>query len=222
MEKKLIIWLSIISGLFVTGLILFDINKNSSLKDFSDQVGDGGFLSGEPCGPPCFLGIIPNVTKETEAVRILKEKGLYKNCTFVNNESESGLRGFDCSNYHVGITFFRGTDVVGIAGFDPPLRLTLDQVFAKHGEPNAVIVSSIWFTWEKQPETSMSLFYKDINTTISLGTQNGNVFNLTPATPIISISYVALGFPTPAEYEAENKYLSSWHGYGEYHDLANP
>jgi hypothetical protein len=194
----------------------------SVLEDSSREIGDGGFLSGEPCGPPCFLGIIPNVTKENEAVRILEEKGLYKNCNFVNNESESGLRGFTCSRHLVSVTFFPETNIVGGIGFDPSQEITIDMVIAKYGEPEAVMVSSIWFTWEKQPETSMALIYNDINASVSLGTQNGNAFKLEPSTLIASIGYSKPGFPSVEEDETGKKYLSPWHGYGEYEDLINP
>jgi hypothetical protein len=225
-NKKWIGWLFVFLGLLVIviAIAIFAMMKPSLenfSKDTSNEIGEGGFLSGEPCGPPCFLGIVPNVTKEVEVVQILQQKGLYKNCSFVNNETESGVRGFNCSN-GVGVTFFRGIDIVGIVGFDPPPQLTPELVIAKYGEPDAVMVSSIWFTWEKQPETSMALIYKDINATLSMGTQEGNVFNLTATMPIRSISYVAPGFPTPAEDQAGNNYLSSWHGYGEYNDPTNP
>ena len=219
--KTLITPLSLLLGVLVTVAVWFAVTKIFDLKDPADEIGDGGFLSGEPCGPPCFLGIIPDVTKESDAVKILQDNGLYQDCSFVNNEPESGLRGFHCSSALVSITFFRGTDLVGGVGFYPVQRLTVEMVIEKYGEPDAVSVRSIWFNWEAQPETSMTLFYNDINATLSLGTQGGNVFNLEPSTPIISVGYSKPGFPSADEDEAFRKYLSLWQGYGEYQDVSN-
>ena len=37
------------------------------------KIGDGGLMSGIPCGPPCFLGIKPEVTSYDEVLGILSE-----------------------------------------------------------------------------------------------------------------------------------------------------
>ena len=203
-------------------LILFGITQISSQTDASDEIRDGGFLSEETCGPPCFLGIIPNVTKEAEAIRILKERGLYKNCKFVNNESGSGLRVLNCLKHQVSVTFFPGTDVVGEIRFSLIQEVTVDMVIAKYGEPDSVFVSSMRFPWTKRLETFMALIYNDINTSVNLGAQNGNTFNLKSSTPVSSIGYSKLGFPSVGEGETGKKYLSAWHDYGEYEDLMNP
>src|SRR5690349_12886883 len=41
-----------------------------SLPSF--DIGDGGFLSEKPCGPPCFMGIIPGQTKKDEVIQFLR------------------------------------------------------------------------------------------------------------------------------------------------------
>jgi hypothetical protein len=187
-------------------------------KNSQVSIGDGGFLTGEPCGPPCFLGIVPGVTKETDAIQILKEKGLYQNCNYVNNESESGLRGFDCSNFLVSMSFFRGTDIIGSIGFNSPQQLMVEMVIKKYGEPDSVLVFSNWFNWEPEPTTSMSLVYGNLKANIGLGEQKGNKFTILSTTPVEWVNYSDPTFPTIAENESWNKLLSAWHGYGEYVD----
>jgi len=197
-------------------LVFLIIQKNASMPDIKDC----GFLSGDPCEAPCFFGIIPKNTKETQAVQILKDYGLYENCYIYDNESESGLRGAVCSN--VSIAYFRDTDLVGSIAFRPTQHLTVEMVIEKFGEPDAVSVVSARFNWEKQSKTSMALVYNKINATINLGEQEENIFQLKPSTLIKSIGYSYHTFPLLTEYDSEVMFLSFWHGYGEYQDVSNP
>jgi hypothetical protein len=221
-NRKSTIWLSILGCIVLAGIVLAYVffNKSILINTTTPDIKDGGFLSGEPCKAPCFLGIIPNKTKESQAIQILKNYRLYKKCHIFDYESESGLRGAVCSN--ASIAYFRGTDLVGGIGFRPTQQLTVEMVIEKYGEPDAVSVASIWFNWEKQPTTSMALVYDDLDATIRLGEQEGNIFQVTPVTIIESIGYSDHTFPSIEEYESGINYLSSWHGYGEYQDVSDP
>jgi hypothetical protein len=223
-NRKFTIWLSIIGCIVLVGVALgfVYLNKSILLITTTPDIKDGGFLSGEPCRAPCFLGIIPNKTKESQAIQILKDYGLYKNCYIYDNESETGLRGAVCSKTNVSIVYFRGSDLVGSIGFRPTERLTVEMVIDKYGVPDAVSVASIWFNWERQPTTNMALVYEEINATISLGKQEGNIFQVKPVSIIESIGYSDNTFPSIEEYESGNRFLSSWHGYGEYQDVSDP
>jgi hypothetical protein len=223
-NRKSIILLSISGCVVLSGLVLAFLFFNSSLlrNPFVPNIKDGGFLSGEPCSAPCFLGIIPNKTKETQAIQILKDNGFYKNCYIYNHESSSGLRGAVCSGGIVSVAYFRGTDIVGSIDFRPSQELTVEMVIEKYGEPNAVSVASIWFNWEKKPKTNMALIYDNINATVSLGDQEGDIFQIIPTTKVESIGYSDHRFPSIEEYEAWKSFLSSWQGYGEYRDVSNP
>ena len=181
------------------------------------DIKDGGFLSGEPCGPPCFLSIVPGATRETQAIQILTATGLYQNCFVYNHEAESGLRGIICS--HVGIAFYRGADVVGSVGFDSSQSLTVGEVIAKYGKPDAITVGTMG-TPEEQPNTVMALHYEGIHADVGLGQQEGVKFEITSTTPIESIGYSASGYPS--ENESANKLLLPWNGYGEYHEPPIP
>lgn len=181
-------------------------------------IGDGGFLSGEPCGPPCFFGIVPEITNETEAIEMLKDEGLYKLCDPVPFDARSELRGFQCCGVSVGINVYQETDIVEGIGFYPSKQITVEEVIDKYGEPDAVKVASIWFNWEDRPETTMMLYFFDINTVIDLGSQDGVIFNLKPSSQIQSISYSMIVSPSGDGDETGPKYISPWHGYGEYEE----
>jgi hypothetical protein len=204
--------------------LLLTLKNGATSKNLpsAPDIRDGGFLSGEPCGPPCFLGIIPGVTREEQAARQLSQMGLYEKCYATNNESEGGLRGTLC--YKAAITYFRGTDIVGAIGFRPPQHLTVEMTITEYGEPDAVSVASNWFSWEKQPTTSMALIYQDAGTSVivDLGQQEGATFEIAPPTLIDWIDYSDNTFPSSSEYESSAKYLSPWHGYGTYRDVSTP
>ena len=215
--------LLVFAGLAFTGLVLICVFINGDIiriLSAKPDLKDGGFLSGEPCGPPCFLGITPNVTTEEQAVQILKAKGLYRNCHIFNNEDESGLRGAACAD--VEIAYYRSSDLVGSISFSPSQPITVEMVIAKYGNPDAVSVSTIWFNWEKQPTTSMGLIYDRIHAVVGLGEQESSTFYLTPTTRISAVGYSDQTFPSVREYEAIAKYRSSWQGYGWYQEPQIP
>jgi hypothetical protein len=171
-------------------------------------IGDGGFLSGEPCGPSCFWGIVPGVTTEAEATQILKARGLIEKCEAYDNEAESGSRGIYC-RINTGIGFRRGTDIVDSVGFLPFHRITMEDVIAKYGKPNAVWVTRIGIP--EYPETLMILFYDNIRAWLHLPEQEGIAFEVESSTRVEVIGYL----DTPS-YSSPRDSLPSWNGYGEY------
>src|SRR5438132_1178663 len=95
------------------------------------DIGDGGFLTGTPCGPPCFLGIVPGITIEAEVLAILEPMRSVQKCESFNHEAESGRRRLSCLS--MNISFRRGTDIVETIGFQTLQKITVAQVIAKYG-----------------------------------------------------------------------------------------
>src|SRR5437762_11446844 len=89
----------------------------SSASGVAD-INDGGLISGDPCGPPCFWKIIPGVTTEDEVTRIFQARDLLQRCENIRNERETGVRGIVCFN-KVNISFRPGTNIVEGVGFEP-------------------------------------------------------------------------------------------------------
>jgi hypothetical protein len=177
------------------------------------SVRDGGFLSGEPCGPPCFVGIVPGVTRETEAIRIVKAERLCGNYETFDNEP-SGYRGFICTPSGVYVSFRPGTDIVELVGYYLSPSITLGDVIARYGEPDAVSVGAIGIP--EIPKTMMSIYYDSLKSQLFLCDQEGVTFRAEPATGICRI-----GYSDVASYERQKnqlrELLASWNGYGEYH-----
>jgi hypothetical protein len=173
------------------------------------SMGDGGFLSSNPCGPPCFQGIIPGTTTEHEAVQILQSQGLYYNCSSFNNEVSSGKRGVECGS-SASISFQRGTDIVDAVSFGLSQKVTVADVIAKYGEPDTVLVALD----HRYPRAGMNLYYTDLRAIIGLPDQEGSIFRVSASTMVESIAYLSTAsykFHVPAIDS-----LPKWKGYGEY------
>lgn len=172
------------------------------------EIKDGGFLSNDPCGPPCFLGISPNRTRAPEVTEILNAKKMLQECQPYNNESASGSRGFSCVTIGIGIRFQKGTDIVGMVGFQPSDKITVGKIIAKYGNPDTVSVGNEGIP--EHPTVGMSLFYSDIQTVIGLVVQQGTLYNLDASTQAQAINYFdILSF-------SEQRRSGHWRGYGIY------
>jgi hypothetical protein len=132
-------------------------------------VGDGGLLSDEPCGPPCFMNIVPGVTKEADAIHILQAEGL---CGENRSFDYTGGRGFFCSS-NVEISLQQGKDIVDVI-FLPSKPVSVGDVIAKYGEPNAVTVG----VKSQYPRTWMVLVYADLKINLILPEQEGNTYSI--------------------------------------------
>src|SRR5512140_1809726 len=94
------------------------------------DIGDGGFLSQEPCGPPCFLHITPGVTGSGDAVNTLHAQPFAASCgetTTVINCQDVVQIGFQ-------------NDMVNMISFKPSARITTADTLSKYGPPDRVFV----------------------------------------------------------------------------------
>ena len=173
------------------------------------EIGDGGFLSQEPCGPPCFWNIVPNITTKDEAIEVLKSKGLFERCEFIDNTAYAGTRGIVCRPI-VLVELRDDTDIVSGIGFRPSEAITVEDMIEKYGEPDAVLVSTIGIP-EGQYQIGMNLYYDKFYGDIRLNEQDGGTFTLTPSTIIVNI-----GYADEAWYSEVRNRLQQWKGYGEY------
>jgi len=169
------------------------------------DIGDGGFLSGEPCGPPCFWGIVPGQTKEAEVLEILQKRGILEACEGFNKETEGGSRGIKCGSQLV-IGFNKGSDLVAGVGFSPS-DITVQEVIAKYGEPSGIYLGVIgvhMFHYQ------MIMAYPRILALVRLSVQDKWPYILEPSTPVTNIAYDVV-FDENFSYNWEK-----WHGYGQY------
>jgi hypothetical protein len=171
------------------------------------DVGDGGFLSEEPCGPPCFWGIVPGETTEAEVVEILQERGVLETCEAFDNEADGGSRGIKCGS-RIVISFERGDDGVQGVGFNPTSMITVQEVVAKYGEPEGVKVGALGV--HGMTDAQLIMVYPIMLTLVRFSIQDEGPYILEPSTPVRNITYAVI-FDEEFSLDWEE-----WHGYGEY------
>lgn len=173
------------------------------------DIGDGGFLSLEPCGPPCFLNITPGITDQEQTFEILQTRIDLQNC-ILDDETEDGRVGWiECGNVSVTFDNSERVENIGYILLDP---IPLGDVIAKYGNPDTV---NVWIyktgDSEKKTVVSMVLLYKNIKTMIVLPDQEGDIYVVEPDTQLTQISYLA-----GDDWEAPNPDSQLWVGFGNY------
>jgi hypothetical protein len=174
-------------------------------------IGDGGLLSEKSCKPPCFWGITPGVTLESETWEILKAKEINDACQPWQNSE----RGIQCNWKNGILAIGLGSDYDGITfiAFGLDASVKINQVIEKYGEPTGI---TVWRSGiPEYPKVGLTMFYDTITTRLDFMTQDGSVYDLRPDAEVIDVSYF-----NPEEYpdyvqifEGE---LYTWNGYGEY------
>ncbi len=201
-KNVIFLLITILSILFLFGCGLISDQKISGVK----VIGDGGFLSSQPCGAPCFWGIYPGSTTETQVYEVLQNKGIEKKCAPFDRTKEGGRRGITCVN-SVLIVF--GKDVVQDIGFSPTQKITVEEVIKHFGEPSHILVAIT--STPEYPDTTMILFFDEILTSLALPEQKGTRYQIAATTEVLNI-----GYSDNASYKATSSSLPGWSGYGEY------
>jgi len=169
---------------------------------------DGGFLSGEPCGPPCFWGVTPGITKIDQVYQILDARGLRPYCS--KYDDGHGVRGIDCPIW-LGFSFAEQTDVIDGVGFTPSITITLKDAINKYGSPSHVL-ALIGGLPDYPQRVNLSLYYDEIFTILHFLEIEGEVYPLEAASVVQAIDYS----DRIAYEEFRNFPFQPWVGYGKY------
>jgi hypothetical protein len=171
------------------------------------DVGDGGFLSEQPCGPPCFWGIIPEITTKEQALDIIQGLLDINHCDEWPGIEDS--RSIMCNP--LGIQFSSNNEVDYIS-FLPGQAFALKEVIEKYGQPDAFKVLG-WSEENSGVTTSvtMLLYFDDIRTVVGLSEQAGENYVVASSTLVGTINYRSLDRWNEAREDTQD-----WLGYGEY------
>lgn len=167
---------------------------------------DGGFFSETPCQAPCFAGIIPGTSTETEVMNLIQEDNYFQNCHLEDRPNQG--RWISCKGLIININKDNG--IADGIGFITLSTFTLADVVAKYGEPLTVWLAVLGTP--EAPEYSMIVLFEDKKIRVDLESQelSTETYLLEPSVKITNIVY----------YSEENSgltaYLQPWHGYGEY------
>jgi len=214
---SLLALLGLVFGLLLTACSMSGGRDNTYIIGTNPpEIGDGGFLSGDICGPPCFFGVIPGTTTKTDAIQTLQSRGLYQGCEEFDNTRQGGIHAIGCNNIVVFLD--KNTDIVSGIGFQPSQVITVEEVIVKYGMPSAVSVISVDPSSRGQFTVGMTLYYENINVALGLAEQHSGNYKVDPTSPIATLRYL-----DNEEYRLllHGLYLKHWVGYGVY-DATTP
>ena len=208
-------WLKILIVLVLSSLLSScSLNCINAASTETPQIGDGGFLSGQSCGPPCFFGVVPGVTTKNNAITLLQSKGLYQDCTEIDTTKEGGGHIISCTYPTWGLVVSIGNngDLVSGISFPPSEKITVAQVIARYGPPTVVSMLAAADSSNRGSTAYMDLCYDQINTVISLIAQENSATYETSPTTLVGI----IEYDDQEEYQSRRQIIQSWTGYGIY------
>ena len=171
---------------------------------------DGGLLTKDPCGPPCFLGIVPDVTTYDETVQILTDYQYCDACEEWDTYEDTGTLGIRCSQT---FSFYFDPDKSHVyeVVFIPQQEITVQDLIDEFGEPAYLNVIVLGYE-ESIRETTTRLYYPDLRMAIWLKDQKGSSYVLEPTTKIRNVKYLG-GDLDESIYKPSKQ---DWQGYIEY------
>jgi hypothetical protein len=174
-------------------------------------IGDGGLISNNPCGPPCFYGITPGLTTEKEVDEVTnKYVNIFSNCEPYHLKIRENHRGLICDD--VALTYI--FDTVDRLSYEPGISIVLDDVINSIGPPD-IVSSSINSLPDKPFYSDAILFYDEKHMILIIPDQSGTEITLAPDTQVIRVTYLY-----ESNYEKlktlSTLFSTPWRGYGIY------
>jgi hypothetical protein len=170
-------------------------------------IGDGGFLSDEPCSAPCFLEILPGETLFSDVKAILSKRGYADDCFILSENILACPSSPGVSSFAIGAN--QSGKVSGITFF-PDKTIHLDDVLNKYGEPSQVVVGKAGIP--EDPTTFVKLLFDTIQARITLTENFGIKYTVLSTSEVHEIEYF-----DPLEYSTIKEIdHQPWKGYSTY------
>lgn len=177
--------------------------------------GDGGLLSNEPCGPPCFWNIEPGKTTQVEASQILENLGVLENCLFFfapdAHEGEAS-NTWSCPG-EFGIGLRKDTGIVTSINFTLQESIELQKMIEKYGNPDLVWIFDTGFV--DAPSASATVCFTKFGMQFLLPDLAASYYPISQTTLIKDVVY--------QDYQSMQRKLkqwsdsvTTWKGYGNY------
>ncbi len=179
-------------------------------ENSKNEIDDGGLLSKKPCGPPCFLGIVPGISTESDVVSISKTFDVLSTCKIYDNRNQGGIKGMQCKKIYLGFT---DTGLVDGLTYYPSIEITLGRIIEIYGSPSGVDVDRMSLP-DSPSRLGMIFWYNNIQTKIFIE-QNGDVVQINSDTPIQKVEYLSKNTYIEEINIFDNKIIE-WKGYGTY------
>jgi hypothetical protein len=183
---------------------------------------DRSLLTGQPCGPPCWQGLVPGVSTLEEVLAYMKRSyyvgDYYRDGSIIRWQSTQGGRSYGAWN-----AFAVEGDLLMVIRTYLDYDLTLDQLLERYGPPEKFQAN-----WKggSSVDADITLFYPALGLAprVELKPSNGG-YDLQPDTLVILVWYfpptsleglvdLAGYIPFPQKEEYAETVLQDWHGYG--------
>ncbi|MBN2503267.1 MAG: hypothetical protein JXB38_20995 [Anaerolineales bacterium] len=174
---------------------------NSAIKD-------GGLISHEPCGPPCFFGFYVNDDFKS-AVETLNDihstENVATSCVLDKSEVFQQIR---CPGVRIS-SELESNEILGIE-FSVDSQVTVEALIDTYGEPTSLEVFDLLDV--HNPSMRMRLLYQDFWGVIFLEIQPLiEDYHVEPTTLVEKVDYL-----TEADYIQLSEGTIPWRGYGYY------
>ena len=178
--------------------------------------GDGGLLSREPCGPPCFYGITPGKTTQLEVSQVLEDLGILDKCQFLTlpstkeEEEESGH--WQCSG-GFDIEIRKDTQIVKSIYLRIGEPIEIQKIIEKYGNPDVIQVLETGFV--DALSVSATVYFINSRMVFPLPEVEGFNYPISPTTTVNRIVYRD-DQSLQSEIERWSDITTPWKGYGTY------
>jgi hypothetical protein len=179
----------------------------STLDPLGLGVGDGGFLSSRPCGPPCLWNITPGESDRIQAEDEIRARGVFENCEF-DSPADSDFEWISCG-FALSVIIQKSDSLVYSLSFEPSRTIRVRDAIRILGAPSCVSVGLPLLP--DNPATDAALFFVDPRVVLLLESQrNFFAYSLRPRSQVIYIGY------GPASGGSFPDHCADWRGYGDY------
>lgn len=213
--------------LWLGGLLLLVTMTVTSCGATREPLVVQGLLEGEPCGPPCFQGLVPGSSTEDDVRQFLRSGEYAVGPYAVIERSDKGVLVMKWDRRGLGgqrNEFQIQDDVLSLMGMYVDSDVTLEQVIKRHGAPDNLRAG---LKMSGRVYTVVSLFYREVGMMLQLHLYD-DLPQVKPDTEVVRVWYFD---PVPLEEAAavfaaksgqaaedfELEWLGHWHdweGYG--------
>jgi hypothetical protein len=207
--KKYFLLFIIFAGAMIILIIFGSVNifNLQPSKYEINPTDDGSLISEKPCGPPCYMGVTPGVTRLEKLIEILKGKDKNLVCTEVKIQ-DTKTHAMSCGN--VIYIHFTDDQIIRTVYYliQPPIPIS--EVIKKYGFPDHV---KPFITGVHDLTIQIDFYYDKQFMKIRSKSQKEVIYHLDASSLVESVIY----FDEERYKEDFNQIKPTpWKGFGDY------
>ena len=180
-----------------------------------NYLNDTSYITGDPCGPPCWRDIVPGETSWQDARTIIEDDPTLSNWQQRADEDTERIgAAWEQADGELCCQMFSTEDgeTVELILLQTSPQETLQSVLDEHGEPNYLVGETV-----TEDQGIVTLFFQEIPMIIYTFVE-GESGAITADSPIIGFAYLSESL---MEELVDTTSLHAWEGFGTYSDYMN-